>query len=227
MAFFLLAVTGITDFLDGYIARHHNQVTTIGKIIDPSVDRVVLITSVVCVVAFGAVPVGSPWSCWAARSSSTATVLVLAALGAARIDVNWFGKAGTFGLMCDLPLFVLAHGPGGWTHAVEITAWVIVVPALAFSFWGAVLYVPPARRALAAGHRGARTGRRHEQAPRNEGPGGRGARREGSDHGRRRGDPAAPADLEPAQADAADGQHPDDGARGQPAAAPTGSRTSW
>ncbi|MGA9076946.1 MAG: CDP-alcohol phosphatidyltransferase family protein [Acidimicrobiales bacterium] len=155
VAFFLLAVTGITDFLDGYIARHHNQVTTIGKIIDPSVDRVVLITSVVCVVAFGAVPVWLAVVVLGREVIVSATVLVLAALGAARIDVNWFGKAGTFGLMCDLPLFVLAHGPGGWTHAVEITAWVIVVPALAFSFWGAVLYVPAARRALAAGRRGA------------------------------------------------------------------------
>ena len=155
VAFFLLGVTGITDFLDGYIARRYNQVTTIGKIIDPSVDRVVLITSVVGVVVFGAVPVWLAVVVLGREVIVSATVLVLAALGAARIDVNWFGKAGTFGLMCNLPLFVLAHGPGGWTHAVEVTAWVIVVPALAFSFYGAVLYVPAARRALAAGRRGA------------------------------------------------------------------------
>ena len=155
VAFFLLAVTGFTDFLDGYIARHQDQVTTIGKIIDPSVDRVVLITAAIAVVVFGAVPVWLAVVVLGREFIVSATVLVLAALGAARIDVNWFGKAGTFGLMCDLPLFVLAHGPGGWTHAVEVAAWVIVVPALAFSFYGAVLYVPAARRALAAGRRGA------------------------------------------------------------------------
>ena len=40
-------------------------------------------------------------------------VLVLAALGAARIDVLWVGKAGTFGLMYSYPAFLLAYGTAG------------------------------------------------------------------------------------------------------------------
>ncbi|MFZ0059341.1 MAG: CDP-alcohol phosphatidyltransferase family protein, partial [Acidimicrobiales bacterium] len=56
-AFFLLALTGITDFLDGYIARHRDQVTTLGKIIDPTVDRIVLVTAIISVAVFGAVPI--------------------------------------------------------------------------------------------------------------------------------------------------------------------------
>jgi cardiolipin synthase len=153
-AFFLLGLMGITDFLDGYIARHHDQVTTLGKIIDPTVDRVVLVGAIVSIVVFGAVPIWLAAVVVGREILVSGAVLVLAALGAARIDVSWFGKAGTFGLMCAFPLFVLAHGPGGWTRAVEITAWVIVVPALALSILAMITYVPQARAALVAGRRG-------------------------------------------------------------------------
>jgi cardiolipin synthase len=153
-AFFLLALTGITDFLDGYIARHRDQVTTLGKIIDPTVDRIVLVTAIISIAVFGAVPIWLAALVVGREAVVGGTVLVLAALGAARIDVSWFGKAGTFGLMCDFPLFLLAHGPGGWTHAVEVAAWVIVVPALAFSLYAMITYVPRARQALAAGRLG-------------------------------------------------------------------------
>lgn len=154
VAFFLLGLMGITDFLDGYIARHCDQVTTLGKIIDPAVDRVVLIAAMISIVVFGAVPVWLAVVVLGREALVGGTVLVLAVFGAARIDVSWTGKAGTFGLMCALPLFVLAHGPGGWTQAVEIAAWAIVAPALAFSIFAMITYVPRAHRALVAGRRG-------------------------------------------------------------------------
>jgi cardiolipin synthase len=152
-AFFLLGLAGVTDFLDGYIARHSGQVTTLGKILDPSVDRVVLITAMISIVVFGAVPIWLAAVVVGREALVSGTVLVLAALGAARIDVSWFGKAGTFGMMCAFPLFVLADGPGRWTHGVEIAAWVIVIAALVFSLYATVTYVPRARRAFSAGRR--------------------------------------------------------------------------
>jgi cardiolipin synthase len=153
VAFILLGLTGSTDFLDGYVARHCNQVTTLGKIIDPSVDRIVVLVAIISGVVFGAVPIWLAAVVVGREALVSGAVLVLAALGAARIDVSWFGKAGTFGLMCAFPLFILAHGPGGWTRGVEIAAWVIVAPALAFSFYAMIIYVPLARNALATGRR--------------------------------------------------------------------------
>ena len=35
----LLAVLGATDWVDGYIARHFNQVSSLGKVLDPVADR--------------------------------------------------------------------------------------------------------------------------------------------------------------------------------------------
>lgn len=44
----LLAVSGLTDFLDGKIARKFNQVTELGKVLDPIADKLTLCTLFLC-----------------------------------------------------------------------------------------------------------------------------------------------------------------------------------
>jgi cardiolipin synthase len=147
----VLAVTGITDFLDGYIARRFNQVTNLGKILDPTADRVVVVTAGVSVVVYGAVPVWLGVVVLAREALVSGAVLLLAALGARRIDVIWAGKAGTFGLMCCIPLFIGADGPGAFAHDLRIFTYVCVVPALALAWYAAIRYIPEARKALREG----------------------------------------------------------------------------
>ena len=77
--------------------------------------------------------------------------IVLAALGARRIDVTWFGKAGTFGLMIAFPLFLASHSDLSWADAAGVLAWVAGIPGLVLSLYAAVLYIPIARRALREG----------------------------------------------------------------------------
>ena len=88
----------------------------------------------------------SPARCWWA-----APTLVLAAMGARRIDVTWYGKAGTFGLMFAFPLFLASHSDLSWADTAGVLAWVAGIPGLVLSLYSAVLYVPLARRALAEG----------------------------------------------------------------------------
>ena len=45
----VLMVVGVTDFLDGYVARRFHQVSTLGKVLDPVADRVVLVTGVIAI----------------------------------------------------------------------------------------------------------------------------------------------------------------------------------
>ena len=47
-AFALLAVSGLTDCLDGFIARRFNQITDCGKLLDPLADKLTQVTVVIC-----------------------------------------------------------------------------------------------------------------------------------------------------------------------------------
>ncbi|HVF13317.1 MAG TPA: CDP-alcohol phosphatidyltransferase family protein [Acidimicrobiales bacterium] len=150
----LLALLGATDWVDGFIARRYNQVSTVGKILDPTADRLLLVVGVVSILVYGAVPPVIAWLAIAREGSVAILALLLAALGAKRIDVSWWGKTGTFLLMVAFPLFLLGDGHGP-AHAV---AWVVSVAGLIAGWYANLLYVPQGRRALREG-REAKKGR--------------------------------------------------------------------
>lgn len=144
----VLMVVGATDFLDGYLARRLHQVSTMGKVLDPLADRLVLVTGVIAITVYGAVPVWLAVVVLGREVLVSAAVIVLAALKVRRIDVLWVGKAGTFGLLCCFPLFLLTDERATWARVLRDVTWVALVPALIFSFVAAAAYVPLARRAL-------------------------------------------------------------------------------
>ena len=156
LAAWLLAVLGATDWIDGYLARHFHQVSNVGKILDPVADRVLVVAGLLAVAGAG----GVPW--WFALVTLGREVIVslltvaLAALGAARIDVLWWGKVSTFALMTTFPLFLLtshAHGvaPASWQQPARDVCWVIGALGLTLSWLVLAAYVAPARRALRDG----------------------------------------------------------------------------
>jgi len=145
----VLMVVGVTDFLDGFLARRFHQVSTLGKVLDPLADRVVLITGVLAITVYGAVPAWLAALVLGRELLVSTAVVALAALEARRIDVLWVGKAGTFGLLSCFPLFLLGDEHAAWARVLTDVTWVAVVPALVFSFVAAAAYVPLARRAFA------------------------------------------------------------------------------
>lgn len=153
----VLAVMGSTDWVDGYLARHLHQVSELGKVLDPVADRLLLIGGIGAILWDGSVPTWVAVVALGREVVVAGTVLVLAALGAARIDVTWWGKAGTFGLMVAFPLFLTGHSHAGWHHLASQLAWVAAIPGLVFGLYALVQYIPLARRALADG-RQARVG---------------------------------------------------------------------
>jgi cardiolipin synthase len=154
-AAYLLGALGATDWVDGYIARHFHQVSTLGKVLDPTADRVLLATGVIGILIDGAVPVWLGVAVIVREVAISAAVLVLAAKGARRIDVTWVGKAGTFALMFSFPLFLGGHAPDLWWHHLSrLLGWAFGIPGLVLSYYAAATYIPIARAALREGRVG-------------------------------------------------------------------------
>lgn len=150
----LLAVLGATDWVDGFVARRFGQVSTVGKVLDPVADRLLVGTSVVSIIVHGAVPLWFGLATVVREVLVSVVVLVLASLGASRIDVLWVGKAGTFALMSSYPAFLVSDGSARWQVPFYVFAWVTGIIGLTLAWVAAASYVPVARRALATGRAG-------------------------------------------------------------------------
>jgi len=149
----LLAVLGSTDWVDGQLARRLDQVTNLGKILDPVADRALLATAVVGILLAGAVPLPIAVAALAREGLVAAAAVCLAMAGARRIDVTLVGKAGTFGLMVAFPFFLAGHSHVGWHHSALVLGWAFAIAGLVLGWASVVLYVPLAKSALAEGRR--------------------------------------------------------------------------
>jgi cardiolipin synthase len=159
VAAWLLASLGATDWIDGFLARRLHQVSNVGKVIDPVADRLLVIVGLLSVAAAAGVPW---WFALVALSRElivSLLTLLLAALGAARIDVLWWGKVSTFALMTTFPLFLLTTNPHhaalvAWQHWIRDACWVIGLLGVVLSWVVLLGYVRPALRALRTGRQG-------------------------------------------------------------------------
>jgi cardiolipin synthase (CMP-forming) len=149
----LLAVLGATDWVDGWIARRFDQTSTLGMVLDPTADRLLLLTAAIALTVDGVVPVGVGIAVLTREVVVSIAALGLALAGAARVDVRWVGKAGTFGTMFALPAFLLADivDRGAPHDLVELSAWLCAAGGLGFGYLSLVRYLPAARTALRAG----------------------------------------------------------------------------
>lgn len=129
----VLAVAGLTDFLDGYLARKLNQTTKLGKLLDPVADRLYIFATLLALSATGYVP----W--WLAGLVILRDLLmlislpVLASVGHRTLPVHYLGKASTFALLYAFPLLLMGKI---FTEA----AFIITPAAWAFALWGVALY---------------------------------------------------------------------------------------
>ena len=129
----VLAVAGLTDFLDGFIARKFNQTTKLGKMLDPVADRLYIFSTLLALSVTGYVP----W--WLAGLVILRDLLMLismpllASLGYRSLPVHYLGKASTFALLYSFPLLLMGKI---FTEA----AFIITPAAWAFALWGVALY---------------------------------------------------------------------------------------
>ena len=105
----LLAFISTTDFIDGYVARRLNQVTEFGKIMDPSVDRIVILALGITAVVSRWIPLELGVVILIREGFISGVSAYLFKVKHRRLEVIWFGKAGTLVLLVALPILVIAQ----------------------------------------------------------------------------------------------------------------------
>jgi cardiolipin synthase len=156
LAIVVLAVSAITDWLDGFLARRWNQISRVGQLLDPVADRLYIFATLVAFVVRDIVP----W--WFAallvgRDIVLALMLpVLRSRGIGPLPVHFLGKAATFNLLYALPLLLVGQGEGSLAAVALVLGWAFAVWGAGLYWYAAVLYLEQGRRALAAADRDAR-----------------------------------------------------------------------
>jgi cardiolipin synthase (CMP-forming) len=146
----VLAVSGITDWADGVIARRTGQTTRLGRLLDPLVDRLTIAATLIGLALRDLVP----W--WLVALLAARELLLLALVPALRrrglvaLPVHYLGKAATFALYWGFPFVLVGAGTATWEQVLGALGWAFVIWGTALYWYAAVLYVDQARRVLAA-----------------------------------------------------------------------------
>ncbi len=92
-------VLGSTDWIDGRLARHYNQVSKLGTAIDPFFDRLAVAAAATVIIMLDLAPIWTVVVVLARDGLLLAMIPFLSAKGVPRPAVTWSGKAGSFGVM--------------------------------------------------------------------------------------------------------------------------------
>jgi cardiolipin synthase len=145
----LLAILGATDWVDGWVARTFNQESELGKVLDPTADRIMFLVAVFTMMIDGSVSLWFGLLTLIREGIVAIAALILGALGARALKVTWVGKTSSFGLMFAFPLFLFSASVTGTQSTIyEILAYVIGIPSLALHYFAAFGYIPLAKAAL-------------------------------------------------------------------------------
>lgn len=149
LAFLTLVVVGTTDWIDGYVARRFDQVTRIGQLADPLIDRLLLATAGLTLAAQGILP----W--WVILAVVARDALLLAAAatlfgGNPQIPVTRMGKFATACLLVGIPGFLVAAMDWSGAAIFDPVAWLFTAVGLATYYIAGIMYALTARTLLAA-----------------------------------------------------------------------------
>ncbi len=144
----LLLTIGGTDWVDGYLARRLNQVSEIGKFLDPLADRIAVATAVIAGWATGVLPSWFAAALIVREGLIGFGALVLALRLRAKLEVRYLGKLATFLLYGAIPAFYVSAGDF-LPEVFEPVAWVTGVVGLALYYWVGGMYALDIKQALA------------------------------------------------------------------------------
>jgi cardiolipin synthase len=137
----VLAVSGISDYLDGKLARRWGQVSRMGQLLDPAADRLYIVSTLLGLALRDVVPWWLVIVLVGRDALMSLTIPVLARFGYGPLPVHFLGKAATFNLLYAFPLLLLAQVSGRVGVAVRPVAWAFTWWGVALYWWAALLYL--------------------------------------------------------------------------------------
>jgi cardiolipin synthase (CMP-forming) len=143
----LFAAIASTDWLDGYLARRLDQVTRLGKALDPVADRLMIASGLVVGLISGIVPPIIGWPLIAREAYVAVVTLTLASRGKGPLEVRRLGKRATFVVYSSVGWFYMVAVPF-LAGVLRPLAWISGVIGAALYWVVAIQYTGDARRIL-------------------------------------------------------------------------------
>ena len=140
-ALVVLALSGLSDWADGVLARRLHQASRLGELLDPLADRLYILATLIGLTLRDIIP----W--WLAALIVLRDLVLLATVPALRrrgywsLPVHYLGKAGTFALLYAFPLLLLASHEGTAADVARPIAWAFTIWGVALYWWAGVLYL--------------------------------------------------------------------------------------
>lgn len=132
-AIVVLAIGGGTDWVDGFLARRLGQVSRFGELLDPFVDRLYIVATLLGLTARGVLPWWFTLALLLREAVLVACLFVLRHYGYGPPPVHYVGKAATFILLFAMPVLLLAEvseSAAGWAYPA---GW-------GLAWWALILY---------------------------------------------------------------------------------------
>jgi cardiolipin synthase len=137
----VFVVAGLTDWLDGKVARWLNQMSRLGAMLDPLADRLYTLAAMIAFVVRDIVPL---WVVLLVIARDLAVLVCLPLLrrvGYGPPEVLYLGKGATFVLLYAFPFLLLAHGDSTVASIARPIAYAFLVWGIVLYLWSGLIYV--------------------------------------------------------------------------------------
>lgn len=132
ISFLIIALGGVTDYLDGKLARALNQTSNFGAKFDPTVDRLYIAAVLIALASQQYLPVNLVIAILIRDLLLLFMVIWQKARGIDFVEVSFLGKAATFNLLYAFPLLLLKE--------IDLVGGIAGIIGWAFAIWGVGLY---------------------------------------------------------------------------------------
>jgi cardiolipin synthase (CMP-forming) len=137
----VLAVGGTSDWVDGYVARRMRQVSRLGELLDPFVDRLYILAALLGLTLRDVVPWWLTVALLLREAVLGVALLVLRRHGYGPPPVHYLGKTGTFVLLFTFPVLLLAAAVPATAPVAGPAGWGLALWALGLYWAAATLYL--------------------------------------------------------------------------------------